>query len=160
MDIYSPRGRYAALIAKEEIDLLNKKYKGKSEFLLFPDDVPAPFDGVIKKKGRLRMAFEIRTRNCDIVDNKINYHGKAKYSTLLITKNKIDTCVELTKQICLPFCLIIRFNNKTLLWNISDNKGKWLLEAECRKKKTRKTINGGTANRLNYFFKLTDAHEI
>jgi len=160
MDIYSRRGQIAAKIAADTVKDLNQKYKGKAEFLLFSDDVPAPFDGMIKKEGRLRVAFEIRTRNCEILNGKIDYHGKAKYNTLLITKKKIDTCVDITKQLHLSFCLVIKFKNKVLNWNISDEKGKWLIKPEVKKTETRKTINGGKAVRENYFLKLTDAYEI
>lgn len=161
MDIYSPRGAMAAKIAAEAIDSLNEKYKGKSEFLLFSDDVAAPFDGVIKKEGRLSVAFEVRTRNCNVIDGKIDYHGAKKYDTLLITKNKIDTCVDLAKQLHLPFCLIIVFKNTTLLWNISDKRGKWLIEEpEVAKMRTQKSINGGRAQRENYLIKLTEGHVV
>jgi hypothetical protein len=160
MDIYSRRGEMAARIAKEAIDELNKKHKGKAEFLLFSDDVAAPFDGVIKKEGRLSVAFEIRTRNHDVKNGKIQYRGYKEYDTLLITKNKLDTCVDLSKQLYLPFCLIIRFNNVILSWNISDRHGKWLIDPEVAKTATSKTINGGRAKRENYFIKLSDSHAI
>lgn len=158
MDIYSSRGKIAAKLAQDEVDRINKDHN--FNLLPFMDNYPSPFDGVIEQKGKIIAAYEIRTRNADVVKDHLIYAMGKKYPELLITKSKIDKCVELTKANYLPFCLIIRFNNVTLRWWITDSKGKVLIKMNTVTKKTRKSINGGTATRENYLIPFNLAKPI
>ena len=154
MDIYSKRGQAAATLAQDEIDRINNE----QDFTLLPfsDEFPAPFDGLVEKEGKVVAAYEIRTRNAKIIDDHLIYRVGNKYPELIITKSKIDKCVEITKAMYVPFCLIIKFTNTTLIWWLTNNQGKLLIEMDTVTKKTRRSINGGTATRENYLipFKL------
>ncbi len=152
MDIYSPRGRRAVEIARERLKSIEKERS--VSFTPFSDDHPSPFDGVIIKDGWVKAAYEVRTRNAKIEENQLMYWGKP-FETILITAEKIDTCVKIAASLYLPFHLIIVFTNTTLLWEVSDCNGKWKLgEVEKKKTKTQKTINGGKAVRENYFIPI------
>jgi len=156
VDIYSPRGKQAAKLAATEVSRINKAY---NDIQLYPfeDAYPVRYDGVVIKDGYLKAAYEIRTRNAPVKDGKLIYkNGQGEYDTLLITKDKIDECVRISKDQFLEFWLFMKFLNCTLYWRISDHYGR-MIDYDIVIKKTRKSINGGTAKRENYLIPFNES---
>ena len=155
MDIYSPRGKQAANLAASEVHRINEKYP--ITLVPFLDAYPVRYDGYVIKDGYIRAAYEIRTRNAPVIDGHLIYKGEHKFDTLLITKDKIDECVRMCSEQKISFYLIMKFLNCTLLWKVSDESGAFLFPMETQIKKTRKSINGGTAKRENYLIPFAKA---
>lgn len=157
MDIYSNKGKVAADIAAEEIAKINSYFRD-IQLVPFQDEYPVRYDGVAIKDGFIKAAYEIRTRNAPIEDGNLIYKGgQGKYDTLLITKEKIDECVRISKEQYLEFWLFVKFLNCTLYWPISDHYGRMINEFDTVTKKTRKSVNGGTAERENYLVPFAQA---
>jgi hypothetical protein len=153
MDLYSPRGQVAGELAREELDRINSQY----DFNLIPlvDNFPSAFDGLVEKDGHIVATYEVRTRNATVIGDQINFKFNNKYKELVVTKSKIDKCVRISSEMYLPFCLIIKFKNRTLQWWISDSFGKHLFDMKTIVSENQKTINGGLAIRENYLIPVT-----
>jgi hypothetical protein len=76
----------------------------------------------------------------------------------LVTLDKITSGVALASQLNVPFYLIVMLIGdmaKILVWKIWDKD--YLFEFESKRSSTRKTVNGGIANRLNAYLPIDKA---
>lgn len=160
MDILKRRGQVVAKLASQEISRINSSYP-ELNFIPFRDEYEVTYDGFVTHHGYLRAAYEIKTRKAPVENGQIIiWDGQNKYDDLLISKSKIDKCINLSSQQFLEFWLIIKFKNTTLLWQISSRHGGLLIDMKVEKKETKKTINGGLVLRENYLIPLSKAREI
>lgn len=74
----------------------------------------------------------------------------------LITNEKLSVGQQASFMLGIPYFVIVNliYENKLLVWKITDDKGNFLDQFPRKRTKTRATVNGGEANRLNAFLQM------
>jgi len=110
-------------------------------------------DGFVLDKNEFKYVYEIKVRDFSYQHLQQHFNNE-----LLVSKSKIDAGVMLSRICKIPFYIFVFcLKDKTLLLKrITDNKGE--IDAIYKEKvtTTKKTIEGGEADRLNAFIHMTD----
>ena len=110
------------------------------------------------KDGHLRMHgfAEIKSR-ATAGGNILSIEYLKKNGGYLISNDKLSHGQQLSYMMNMPFFVIVNliYENKLLVWKITDAQGNFLDSFPRRRTKTRATVNGGTAERLNAFLQMT-----
>ena len=156
MDIETKRGRSSLEYERIAIEKFSLAYPDQ-RFIDTPKHRPAAVDGVFMKQGALSAVTEIKTRI--LTREKLRNEFEDKW---LITADKVDAGRTLSRLLRIPFVgLLYLIPDETLLvLRVTDSTGQWSFEFERRKTITKRTINGGEAERLNAFLPLATAKEI
>ena len=74
----------------------------------------------------------------------------------LISNDKLSFGQQASFSLRISFFVIVNliYENKLLVWKITDDKGNFLDQFPRKRTKTRATVNGGEANRLNAFLQM------
>lgn len=122
----------------------------------FPDHETTVVDGIASINNVASFIYENKCRKASLIDKKIKYRGRF-YNDYLISHNKIEEGAKLSKMLKLPFLIFIYFEeNDTLAYfQVTNQKGKIMIDYDQKRSKTQNTVNGGVANRVNAFIKLS-----
>lgn len=158
-DVHSEAGKIAQKTGEDKLMLLSNKIK--RNFIFIDDNVdkditPLSFDGFICNNNRIIALFDVRTRKASVHKDGIFFRNR-KYSTYMISKKKLDKCVEYSKYLNLPFALCVYFelNDSFLLYRIIDKRGNFLIDFNIEKTKSQYSVNGGVAYRDNAFISVS-----
>lgn len=159
-DVHSEVGKLAQKTGEDKLILLSKII---NRSFIFIDDnkekdiTPLSFDGFICNRNRVIALFDVRTRKASVYGDGILFRNK-KYPTYMISKKKLDKCVEYSKYLNLPFALCVYFENNDsfLLYRILDKRGKFLINFNVEKTKSQYSVNGGIAYRENAYINVSD----
>lgn len=103
-------------------------------------------------KAILRGLFEVKARNASLEQMQ-------EWGSWLITAEKIEQGREIAAALRVPlygFCYLMK-SELTLCWQITTPAGAWTYPFEKHRQRTRKTVNGGRANRLNIYLPVSEA---
>jgi hypothetical protein len=126
----------------------------------------AKVDGLIVKDGELRGVVESKCRNIDL--KKFSDHEEGGYeSQWLVTLEKLIEAKDLANLLQVPLVGFLYLKGdgvlltKVLAKEAEDNPNAYEFVANmvCRKSETKKTTNGGLANRCNAYLDMSDAKE-
>jgi len=75
----------------------------------------------------------------------------------LITNEKLSVGQQASFMLNIPYFVIVNliYENKLLVWKVTDDKGNFLDDFPRKRTKTKATVNGGHANRLNAFLQMS-----
>lgn len=99
---------------------------------------------------------EIRSR-ATAGGNILSVDYLKKNGGYLISNDKLSHGQQLSFMMNMPFFIIVNliYENKLLVWKITDDKGNFLDQFPRRRTKTRATVNGGVSEKLNAFLQMT-----
>ncbi len=122
-----------------------------------PDDKTDIFIAKKGVDGHLRMygMAEIKSR-ATAGGQMLTIEYLKQHGGYLITNDKLSVGQQLSFMMNIPFFVIVNliYENKLLVWKITDDKGNFLDQFPRKRTKTRATVNGGEANRLNAFLQI------
>lgn len=160
LDCESPLGiefmkhQYAAMAKLNKAGYLciaTKNIADKSDIFIAKKDS----DGHLRMHG----IAEIKSR-ATAGGNILSVEYLKKNGGYLISNDKLSHGQQLSYMTSMPFFVIVNliYENKLLVWKITDTDGNFLENFPRRRTKTRATVNGGTAERLNAFLQMTSKH--
>lgn len=95
---------------------------------------------------------------CEVKNRSMEYGKLLEFGTWLISYDKIQAGIELSKLLQAPYYGILHLADRSiLLWKISDCNGNLLFEFQTMKTVTQACINGGTAERINAYLPIINA---
>lgn len=111
----------------------------------------ARVDGQMVQNGQLRRVVECKVRN----DSRslIEQWG----GSYLITADKLDDGALASRLLHVPFtlCAYLKPDQTAYWWRLTDEDGEWAFPFERAVTRTRRTVNGGVADRENAFLPMT-----
>tara|TARA_R110000796_G_scaffold13805_3_gene44487 strand:+ start:114 stop:575 length:462 start_codon:yes stop_codon:yes gene_type:complete len=136
-------------IESEEIIARAVCEKMKCEQIHMASD-DAHVDRLFYRNGQLVAVGEIKSRNMTI--EELESHG-----SYLITENKIAVGCALAGLMGVPFMLFVKLLKSDLIvyWLICNGNGELKVHYDKEVTKTRATVNGGQAQRMNAFIDLS-----
>lgn len=152
--VSTPDGAKAQSIVKGAIERLD--IQTGSTHIFFPDTGVARLDGFVTVNGIIVAAFEGKMRYAGLSERGVEYNGKT-YQTYLITADKVNACMVIAKQLEVPFVISIYFTvtDNFLVFKMTDEHGKRLIDFEEAHTQTRETVNGGKITRNNAFIPVS-----
>ena len=130
--------------------------------LQFQESRTSRIDGVmVNDAGQVVGIYETKSRNGNLEyngqDPSFIFRGKG-YDSMLIAADKIDTMQSLSKNLKVSSYLICSYSNGMIgVFKVTNPSGTLALEGiEKKQTKTKANVNGGTANRENYFIPLSN----
>ena len=156
MDILTAKGQQTRVQEERAIALFRETFPA-FDFIQTPKDRPADIDGVIVTDGRLVSCAEVKCRNLTM-DTLIKEFGK----TWLVTADKIDRCVSVSKSLGVDFRgFLYLVPEKTLLivpiWSYENG---YVCRIDRDVTETQRTVNGGTIFRENAYIHLENVTTI
>ena len=147
MDILSPKGIESLKQEREIIEYVSKKWK--VSFIETNKDLPACCDGIIVQKKHIVGVYEVKCRN-------LNLEELENFGSWLVTYEKIEKCITISKLLCVPFIgfLYLIKSNLCMYWKITDNNGNYLFDFSVENSLTQETINGGEIIRKNAYLPI------
>ena len=151
LDILTPAGK----VTKEQelhAYVIFQRYHPGYTIKHTDKDKPEPFDGWLMQDGKVRALVETKCRA------DVDYHECVRRykNTWLITEAKIKYAADCARRERVPllgFLYIVR-GQVLLVKKLTDKNGA-VIEHRTEKTKTRATVNGGLAERLNAFIDMT-----
>ena len=154
MDIFTPKGQ--ASLEQENIvmDLFHSRYP-QFKYCPTDKDSPARIDGVIIKDNTVYAVVETKSRPSLTYDHLVNKFG----NKILITAQKIEDGVIAAQLLHVPFVIFMYLvpDQILLILKIWTPKDGFIVPMECKVTETKRTVNGGVANRLNAFIPMDTA---
>ena len=157
MDVLTPKGLESLRQEKRAVELFLGSY-GDFSYVETPKDQYADIDGFITKKDVIISGVEVKCRNMSIKELSEKFDNK-----WLVTKDKIDRCVNICTSLRIDFrgflylvpddllLIVPIWNNATLSYGTS-------MSAEFTE--TQETINGGKVVRLNAYIDVSNAKAV
>lgn len=162
LGIFSSKGQEHLRKGSEAEKAVAKEYG--ITLLQFQESRTSRIDGVmVNDEGQVVGIYETKSRTGNLnykgQDPLFEFRGK-DYDSMLITADKIDTMKMLSKSMQVSAYLICTYSNNQIgVFKVTNPSGSVALEGvEKKKVRTRATVNGGTANRENYFIPLSNGH--
>ena len=111
----------------------------------------ARVDGLMACNGQLRRVVECKVRN----DSRALLEQWG--DSYLITADKLEDGAHASRLLHVPFtlCAYLKPDETAYWWRLTDATGAWAFPFERAVTVTRRTVNGGTAARLNAFLPMT-----
>ena len=157
LDINTPRGQSALAYERECIELFCRLYPDY-RFLETDKREPAAIDGFfyLHREQWVDCAVEVKTRDMTTEQLMCDYGNE-----WLLTHDKVLRGQQISELICSPFVgmLYLIPEKKILTIKITDNRGKFLLDFDVRRTKTKANINGGETVGDNAFIPMEKAKE-
>lgn len=154
LDCTTRRGRFAIV---HQLSILTACAKAwDAQFVETPHDRESPVDALFTRRGRVVSVAEVRSR-CDDANgggcalSLADLRGMGSY---LVTFDKLVKGRVLSAALCVPYVLIVGLKDRIVYWTVTDAKGEWLVPLATRRTKTRATVNGGSAVRMNAYLDL------
>ena len=156
MDVMTKRGQSSLEYERRAIEKFSLAHPDQ-RFIETPKRRPAEVDGVFMRQGELSAVAEVKTRNLTREKLRTRYNDE-----WLVTADKVDAGRTVSRLLRVPFVGLLYLipDDLLLVLTITDSTGRWAFEFERRKTITKRTINGGEAERLNAFLPLATAKEI
>lgn len=156
LDVQSKRGQSSLEFERKAIEKFSLAHSD-FRFIETPKDRPALVDGVMMRGGVLSAVVEVKVRNVSRRQMRVQFKDE-----WLVTADKIDGGRALGLMLSVPFVgmLYLIPDEVLMVLKITDDQGEWMFPFDRRKTITRKTINGGEAERVNAFLPLATAKEI
>ena len=113
------------------------------------DTSSAAVDAVIEKDGVVVAVAEVKSRRMSLEDLQ-------RFGTYLVTAEKLDELSRTARLLCAEGFIFVhlRVGDDVIYWRICDDLGAFAFAFERRQTKTQRTVNGGTASRVNAFLPL------
>jgi len=157
LDINTPRGQSALNYEHQCISMFCSLYPDY-RFLETDKNEPAAMDGFfyLHKNNWVDCAVEVKTR--DLTTEKLVYEYGNK---ALVDCDKIAKGQLISELICCPFVLMFYLipEKKILTLKLTDKRGRFLVDFDVRKIKTKANINGGEVKRKCAFIPMDKAKE-
>lgn len=158
MDILTKKGQISLEQEQKFIQRLNKKYMDRDRlFFQTPKNAPSACDGIIVNITTEEIAgiFESKCRD-------LTFEQLFAFGSWLVTFEKLEKCKAVSELLQVPFFgfLYLIPEDRTLLWKITDEEGKYDFDFKVRETETQATINGGKAIRNNAYLPIKFATEI
>lgn len=160
LGIFSSQGQ-EHLRKGSEAEQAVAKYYGLT-LLQFQESRTSQIDGVmVNAEGQVVGIYETKSRTGNLEyrgqDPVFVFRGK-DYDSMLITKDKIDTMMMMSKALKVSSYLICSYSNNQIgVFKVTNPSGTMALAGVTSKKtKTRATVVGGKAERENYFIPLSN----
>lgn len=156
MDILTPKGQETREQEREALTLFRETFRG-FEFFETPKHLPADIDGLIVGDGTLIAGVEVKCRNMTIRELREDYSSR-----WLVTADKIDRGVAVCKSLGIDFrgFLYLAPDHMLLIVPIWSYEKGYVADIEYENSVTQKTVNGGTAFRLNAYVDVSGAKAI
>lgn len=159
LDINTPKGREATAQETTLIKALHKHCKDAGIDIQFAEtdkSQPANLDGVMVVDGKLVGIYEVKCRDISL-DTLVN-----KYSNeAMITNHKLELAINVSKIMRVPFFFIIYLlhDGVGLYVQVTDERGKVIVEVRTEVTGTPRSINGGWVERDNAFIDMSKAYK-
>jgi len=152
LDSTTPLGLEAIYNSKVAVSKIQKKTN--YDFVWFSDELPSIADGIILKNNVAVALYEVKSRNISSEELFGNFNGE-----WLISYDKIHELYNITKHLRVSFVGILYCikDDVSLAATFWDGSGAMKIKWRVEQTKTRKTVNGGEAERPNAFFDMTRA---
>lgn len=110
-------------------------------------------DGFVLDNNEFKYVYEIKVRDFSYQHLQQHFNNE-----LLVSKSKVNAGVMLSRICKIPFYIFVYClkDNTLLLKRITDSEGDVDAIYQEKVTTTKKTIEGGEADRLNAFIKMTD----
>ena len=160
LGIFSSRGQEHLRKGSEAEKAVEREYG--LTLLQFQESRTSRIDGVmVNDKGQVIGIYETKSRTGNLEyrgqDPVFVFRGK-DYDSMLITSEKIDVMQQMSKNLKVASYLICSYsNNKVGVFKVTNPSGTLALDGvESKVTKTRANVNGGKAERQNYFIPLSN----
>jgi len=111
----------------------------------------APIDALFHRAQRLCAIGEVKAR-------AMSYAGLVDFGSYLVTFDKLCHGRDLAARLEVEYVLVVGLLDAVVWWNVSDKRGRWLVEFVTRATETQATCNGGIAVRMNAYLSLDRMH--
>ena len=154
LDVWSPKGRAANRVAQALARRIGAEWG--MAWIPTPEDGAARVDGVFVRAGAMRAVVEVKVRTCDrafIAERGDEY---------VVSAEKLDGGRAVGLALGVPFYLLVLLQGDLTAywWRLTDRHGRWAFPFERRATRTRGTINGGEAVRVNAFLPMAYAKSL
>ena len=158
LDILSPKGQQSLRDERDMLESLRRVFEssGSSMQIVETDkDTPCSVDGFLIKNGIISGVFE----------SKVRYMDRAKMrkynNEWLVTFDKINTGLQLSKILCVPFYGLLYLVHEPIgmMVHIGDEFGDPVANMKVAQTTTSKTCNGGVITKANAFIDIGNAFE-
>ena len=156
LDILTPAGQVTLQHERAAYAIFERRFPGYT--IQHTDkDREAPFDGRIMLRGKSVALVETKCRaDVDIYDFRARYRNR-----WLITERKLQRAAACARRERVPlygFLFFVR-GQVLLVKRLADARG-ILIEYDLRETKTKATVNGGEATRLNAYVDMADCEPL
>lgn len=154
MDILTPKGQESLRYERVALEAYRFAHPDVHIFET-RKDTDAKIDGMLVRDDEIVGIFETKCRNA-------THEQMKKWGTWLITHQKVVDAAVISELMRVPFYgfLYLIPDNTLLVWQVTDERGKYLFQFESENTRTQATINGGTANRKNAFLPVSKVIEV
>ena len=159
MDILTKKGQKSLEYEREMLERIRhnlcKTHKEDSYLIETDKNMDAKVDGIIVKNNQVSGIFESKCRNLSLMQLR-------DFGSWLITLDKIMDGKQLSEMLRVPYIgFLYLIKDKIIMyWKITDKYGDFTFDFEVKKTKTQKTINGGTACRVNAYLPFDKGNEL
>jgi len=159
MDILTSKGQKSLEYEREMLERIRhnlcKTHKEDSYLIETDKNMDAKVDGIIVKNNQVSGIFESKCRNLSLMQLR-------DFGSWLITLDKIMDGKQLSEMLRVPYIgFLYLIKDKIIMyWKITDKYGDFTFDFEVKKTKTQKTINGGTACRVNAYLPFDKGNEL
>lgn len=150
LDINTPAGQ-ETLKAEQRAYRIIQKHTPNVQFIQTPKELDGKIDGFSVRDGVLTGVFETKCR-------QVSVEQMMDWGSWLITNTKLEHLRRLSSVLRIPSFgyLYCRKDEAVMIWQITDDNGKYLFDFDVKRTKTRATVNGGVAFRKNAFLPVEE----
>ena len=159
MDILTKKGQKSLEYEREMLERIRhnlcKTHKEDSYLIETDKNMDAKVDGIIVKNNQVSGIFESKCRDLSLMQ-------LMDFGSWLVTLDKIMDGKRLSEMLRVPYIgFLYLIKDKIIMyWKITDKYGDFTFDFEVKKTKTQKTINGGTACRVNAYLPFDKGNEL
>ena len=159
MDILTEKGQKSLEYEREMLERIRhnlcKTHKEDSYLIETDKNMDAKVDGIIVKNNQVSGIFESKCRDLSLMQ-------LTDFGSWLVTLDKIMDGKQLSEMLRVPYIgFLYLIKDKIIMyWKITDKYGDFTFDFEVKKTKTQKTINGGTACRVNAYLPFKKGNEL
>lgn len=158
LDIHTSRGQETVRQELRAAGILEKYFGGSLTYIHTPKTGSGAVCCVdallVSRTNQLKALVETKCRDLTLDTLRGQYNNE-----WLITYAKVDRCVGLSRALCVPLCGLLYFvpEDKAILLPIYDPSRGWTCSMRRAVTTTRRTVNGGSADRENAFLNCSHA---
>lgn len=118
-----------------------------------------PYDEKTYPGDRKMYRYNLLVATCEIKAREFSFNEANSIKTYLISESKIKHGTVRSKRLKVPFWIfaLLEKTNVILGFKIVDQFGHLLIDYNAKRTRTKETIHGGTAYRINAFIPFNDA---
>lgn len=147
MDVLTEKGQRTVQQEARAVEIWHSHYPNL-RYVHTPKDLPAKADAVIVKDDQIEAVVETKCRNFSLSKLASWYDNE-----FLVTARKIDECIFIAKELCVPLVLFVYLvpSDVLMVIKITDASGEMVCHARKDLIRVQATVNGGDAHRECYF---------